>query len=403
VLRTSPQGTTSKNEIARDHQSRTGNDRRGFALAMSLMALVVIGAMVAGGYLASVQYYRMGRNSLIEQRALAAAELGLDSTYAMWNRAWNTQAIGTVTTLAYRAADGSWVDTVRITKLNQLGLLLVSEGRAGAITSPASSRRRLGMLVRLDMPRVNQIGALTTRGNVSFGGSTAISGLDTTFSGWNCPPAGAAIAGSAVPSFSNITYGGQCTAGACMVGTPSIAITAQAADTNTYFSYGTLKWPQLVAMADKSVSGTFPHVKPSTTTSGGVTVCNTGDNANWGDPGRAAPAGACEGYFPVVYAPGDVSVNGDKGQGILLVNGNLSIQGGFVFYGQIIVRGTVKFTGTGNHVYGGVLAASLIDSTSSSQLAGNSSIHFSRCALTSVFVNTANGTRAPQRSWIELF
>jgi hypothetical protein len=85
------------------------------------------------------------------------------------------------------------------------------------------------------------------------------------------------------------------------------------------------------------------------------------------------------------------------------VNGNLNIQGGFVYYGQIIVRGTVKFTGTGNHVYGGVLAASLIDSTSSSQLAGNSSIHFSRCALTSVFVNAANGTRAPQRSWIELF
>jgi choice-of-anchor A domain-containing protein len=104
-----------------------------------------------------------------------------------------------------------------------------------------------------------------------------------------------------------------------------------------------------------------------------------------------------------VYAPGDVSVNGDMGQGILIVNGNLNIQGGFVYYGQIIVRGTVKLTGTGNHVYGGLLSASLIDSTSTSQLAGNSSIHYSKCALTQVFVNTASGTRAPQRSWIELF
>src|SRR3954453_14912999 len=98
--------------------------RRGFALTMALLAIVVIGAMVAGGYMAGVQYYRMGRNSLVEQRALSATELGLDSAYAVWNKSWNTQANGTVTPLAYGAADGSWVDTVRMTKLNQLSLLL---------------------------------------------------------------------------------------------------------------------------------------------------------------------------------------------------------------------------------------------------------------------------------------
>ncbi|PYP63609.1 MAG: hypothetical protein DMD26_14310, partial [Gemmatimonadetes bacterium] len=96
--------------------------RRGFALAMSLLAIVVIGAMVAGGYLAGIQYYRIGRNSLVEQRAMAATQLGLDSAYAMWNKSWNTQPTGTVTTLAYSAGDGSWVDTVRMTKLNQLSL-----------------------------------------------------------------------------------------------------------------------------------------------------------------------------------------------------------------------------------------------------------------------------------------
>src|SRR4051812_44327962 len=116
--------------------------RRGFALTMALLAIVVIGAMVAGGYMAGVQYYRMGRNSLVEQRAMAATELGLDSAYAMWSKTWNNQAIGTVTTLAYRASDNSWVDTVRITKLNQLGFLIVSEGRAGGYATPLSSRRR---------------------------------------------------------------------------------------------------------------------------------------------------------------------------------------------------------------------------------------------------------------------
>jgi hypothetical protein len=385
------------------HSPTPTRQRRGFALAMALMAIVVIGAMVAGGYLASLQYYRMGRNSLVEQRAMAATELGLDSAYAMWNKAWNTQVVGSVTTLAYRATDGSWVDTVRITKLNQLGLLIVSEGRAGGNSTPISARRRAGMLVRLDMPNVRQLGALTTRGTVAIGGSTAISGLDTTFSGWNCPPTGTGVAGVAVPSFSNLGYGGNCAAGACISGVPLVSITSVAADTNTYFSYGNLKWPQLVAMADKSLSGTYTGVGPTTTVSGGVTICNTNDNKNWGDPGRAAPAGVCESYFPVLYAPGDVSINGNKGQGILLVNGNLNIQGGFVFYGQIIVRGSVKLTGNGNHVYGGIMAASVIDSTDATKLTGNSSIHYSKCALTSVFVSAVNGARAPQRSWIELF
>lgn len=377
--------------------------RRGFALALSLLAIVVIGAMVAGGYLAGVQYYRMGRNSLVEQRALAVAELGLDSAYATWSKSWNTQSVGTVTTLAYSATDGSWVDTVRITKLNQLSSLIVSEGRAGGYGTQLSSRRRIGMIVRLNMPKVAQVGALTTRGTVAIGGSTAILGTDTTFSGWNCPPTGSSIAGVAVPSFSNLTFGGKCTGGTCISGSPLVSVTPTASDTNTYFSYGTLKWAQLVAMADKSVSGTYPHVRPSTNSAGGTSTCNTSDNSNWGDPGRASPSGPCESYFPVVYAPGDVSVNGDIGQGVLLVNGNLNIQGGFTYYGQIIVRGTVKLTGTGNHVYGGIMAAAVLDSTSTSQLAGNSSIHYSRCALTQVFVTAALGARAPQRSWVELF
>jgi hypothetical protein len=386
----------------RSHFSN-GQGRRGFALAMSLLAIVVIGAMVAGGYMAGIQYYRMGRNSLVEQRAMAATELGLDSAYALWNKSWNTQATGTVTTLAYAAPNGTWVDTVRITKLNQLSSLVVSEGRAGGFSTPLSARRRVAMIVVLNLPKVNQIGALTSRGTVTIGGSTAISGLDTTFSGWNCPPAGTGIAGAAVPSLSNLAWGGSCAGGTCISGTPFVSITPAAADTNTYFSYGSLKWAQLVAMADKSASGTLTHVRPSTSTSGGVTTCTTSDANNWGDPNRAVSPGACESYFPIVYAPGDISINGDQGQGVLLVNGNLSIQGGFVFFGQVIVRGTVKLTGTGNHIYGGVMAANVVDSTDASKLSGNSSIHYSRCAVTSVFVSSAMGTRAPQRSWVELY
>jgi len=104
----------------------------------------------------------------------------------------------------------------------------------------------------------------------------------------------------------------------------------------------------------------------------------------------------------VVYAPGDVAVSGAYGPGILLINANLSIQCNFTYDGQLIARGTVKLTGTGNHVYGGVMAANVVDSTDASKLSGNSGIHYSRCALNTVFTTMSLGARAPQRSWIEL-
>jgi hypothetical protein len=385
--------------MTRTHSPR---DRRGFALALSLVAIVVIGAMVAGGYLAGVQEFRLGRNSLVQQRALAATELGLDTTYALWNKTWNSTKTGTTTVLAYTATDNSWVDTVRITKLNQLSFLVVSEGYAGSQASQIGARRRAAMLIRLNMPKVNQIGALTTRGNVVISGSTMINGTDTLLAGWDCPTLAPPVAGVAVPSLSNLNWGGKCPKGSCVIGSPSVSITAAAGDTNTYFTYGSLTWAMLVAQADKMASGTLTHVRPSTIGSP-TGPCNTIDNLNWGDPMRAAPSGGCEGYFPVIYAPGDVTINGDYGQGILLVGGNLSIQGGFTYYGQIIARGTVKLTGSDNHVYGGILAASVVDSTDASKLSGNSGIHYSRCALNTVFTTMSLGRRAPQRSWIELF
>ena len=60
--------------IRRQHQLPRLRPRRGFALALALMATALIGALVAGGYLASVQDFRMGRNALIQQRAMAAAK-----------------------------------------------------------------------------------------------------------------------------------------------------------------------------------------------------------------------------------------------------------------------------------------------------------------------------------------
>jgi len=381
--------------------------RCGFALPAALLAIAIIGAIVAGGYMTAVQDFRMGRNTLAQQRALAVAELGLDTVYSTWNKSWNGVPTGTTSVRTYTFSDGS-VDSVRITKLNRLSFLIVSEARAGGQGTQTAARRRAAMLVRLNVPRFNQPGAIISRGTISIGGNTNIYGTDSVYAGWDCPPAGPPTTGALAPAWTNFTFRGNNCKGpayACITGSPQADTSHIAADTNTYFNYGSQNWNSMVAMADKSVSGLLTNVQPSTNADGS---CNTADGSNWGDPSRAAvlgnPVGACESYFSIIYAPGDLIVNGRTGQGLLLVAGNLSIQGNFTFYGQIITRGSVKLTGTGNHINGGVLAAVVYDSSSAGNvLSGTSTIQFSRCTLQAVFGNTSNPTRAPQRSWAELF
>ena len=371
--------------------------RPGFSLGLAMFALVLLGALAAGILFATSQQYKLGANTLTQSRALSAAEFGQYSAYSGWDRAWNMLPTGSTVTRNYASGDGS-MSTVRVTKLNQNVFYLDAVGTAGS-GGDWDARRRTGLLVRLFVPSFTAPGALTTRGLVRIGGSTTLIGRDTSFAGWDCPAAGGAVAGAAVPSLSNLTLGGTCSGFTCLQGSPLVAITPIAADTNTYFDYGDTDWNEMVAAADKQVVGTLTGVNPVLN----GTTCDYARTTNWGDSRRLSPRGACESYFPVVYAPGDLTINGTQGQGILLVNGNLNIQGGFEFYGQVIVRGAMKLTGTGNKLNGSVMAASIIDSTAITTASGNSTIRYSRCAINAAARSSATPTPVLQRAWSERF
>ena len=363
--------------------------RSGFALPVAVFAIVIIGALIAGAFFASTQEFRIGTNTIQQTRALGAAEFGLNQTQANWTSTWNTtMRRGQVQTLTPATSDGS-IATVRVTRLNDQAFLIAAEGSSG------QARRRTAKLLVLNVPQINFLGALTARGGTRIGGSSFIDGTDHTFPGWDCPAPAAAMPGIAAPDTSQITTSG-CSQYSCIEGDPKVVQDPAAADTNTYFNFGSINWAELRSMASKIVSGSIQGVQP-TWTSG---VCNTADPTNFGEPwkGTGAP---CTDYYPIIYSPGDLILNTGRGQGILLVEGNLEVQGGFEFYGPVIVRGTLRTAGEGGHFNGGVLAANV--ELDQNVVIGNAVISYSQCAIMKALNGSAVPTTAVERAWYEVY
>ena len=99
---------------------------------------------------------------------------------------------------------------------------------------------------------------------------------------------------------------------------------------------------------------------------------------------------------------GNLSVNTGRGQGILLVDGDLTVAGNFQFTGAVIVRGGLKMSGAGNKVTGAVMSASVsVDDNVS--LTGSTGIYYSSCALSSALSANVYPKPARQRGWVDMF
>ena len=136
------------------------NKREGMALALAMFAIVVIGALIAGAFFASNQDFKIGRNSLVAQRAFSSAEFGLNKTMAGWDQAMNLAVkVGKDTNFTYATGDGGSA-AVKITRLNDYTYWVVSEGSAGVGTS-VETRRRTSQVLRMAYPAVRVGGAVT--------------------------------------------------------------------------------------------------------------------------------------------------------------------------------------------------------------------------------------------------
>ena len=64
---------------------------------------------------------------------------------------------------------------------------------------------------------------------------------------------------------------------------------------------------------------------------------------SWGDPDR--PYGACGGHLALRASPGDLTLEGGVGQGLLVVAGDLTLVSGARFFGIVLVAGVLRVVG----------------------------------------------------------
>jgi hypothetical protein len=386
-------------------RGRRLSDERGIALAVAVFALVVIGALVAGTFFAGRLEQQTGRNTFYAAQAAEAAEAGL------------SDAIGAQTVTSLQAVQAD-VDSVV-----ELGALTVGDSAYG-ITADRSVRwladnvflirsdgsrtgpdgsllasRSVGQLIRLVEADLDINAGLTALGDIAISGGAKVDGHDELPLGWvgkatDCPPeedvTGVLYNNGTLKKSGNGNYDGV----------PASAIDPTLNPTDMQKDFDALKKLATLVLTDDNPPATVPAYTATV-----PQRCDTDVVTNWGEPTPAVVTDPCFEYFPIIYHNGNLSLQGGRGQGILLVEGDLSASGGMVFYGPVFVTGTLTTTGNsgqGAKFYGGVIAGNVaLDDTN--KLSGGALVTYSSCAIRRALANSATPAPLAERSWVQLY
>jgi hypothetical protein len=365
-----------------------GGPAPGFALAVALFALVVIAALVGGAFFAARQELRVGLNYRWSEQASGAAEAGLAAGLDEGSTGhWSTVPPGDSLVFAgsLPSGTGRYVGVVR--RLNtQLFVVRVT-----GVDVAERSERAVGALARLVPWPIQPPGALALRGTLQMDGTAWVDGRDGVPPGWtDCPTTGPdSLPGLTIGKLEDLRTTG-CADLACISGSPRVRVDS-AGDDGALLARAGLDWAALVAMADRTYAGAV--VGPLTPAPAGAGAeCDTSARDNLGEPLRQVPAAPCQGHFPVIYVDGGVTLRGGRGQGVLLVRGDLEIGGGTEFAGLVVTTGRLRLTDGGGLLVGAVLVLNRGDEPSS--LGAGSAIRLSTCALAA-----ARGSAVPARAF----
>jgi hypothetical protein len=374
--------------------------RRGVAAILAVVALVVMGALVTGGLVVAARQARIGYGEAKVAAAFYAAESGLSATFAAWDP-------GAATTLAPGTTRPAWTGRLAtgdafdawLTRLDDGAndrhafYLLTSTGRAhGAF----GGLRQLGLLLRSPDPsRWCCEAAVTAAGDLRLEGDGAILGLGTRPGAWLgvpdlCEAHESPRAGLLTDSRDRLRRSREAT----IEGAPQVRA-LPAGRLNVTHEVESAFW-ELVGQADIVLPrGTRLDSVAAGLDAGGH--CTSARRENWGAP--LEPDHPCFDFLPVIVAEGDLAIGAaGRGQGILLVTGDLDVLGGFEFYGTVIVLGATWLRG--GRIFGSLLALGAGGVT----LTDGGQVAFSECAISRALRSAKLVLPHPlaQFSWLEI-
>jgi type II secretory pathway pseudopilin PulG len=340
--------------------------RRGAALPAALIVLVVLSLIGTGAFLVVSNHYRSAKMAASERVALGAAENGLEmARSAKSGGGWDSVAVGDSVIVPAMSTPGGGSATAVVVKRSTTQYTVTSTG-----TGPQGMQRRLMAPMRKIKFNLGMTSGVTLFGHLSMGGHSTISGVDVNPAGPVCPPTHDTLPGISTNAAGNVSSSGAAT----LIGKPPTQVDTSITPAKlSNFGGGSLD--ALAAMANIVLPG-GSSASPGPVLAG--TTCNTSVNSNWGDP--TTPASPCYNYMPIIHVLGDLSLGGGSGQGILIVDGNLTAASNGVFYGPVIVRGTFRISGT-PRFYGGVMALNGDINTYQDNVIGNELIQFSSCSI----------------------
>jgi hypothetical protein len=360
--------------------SNCRNADGGFALVGTIIFLVSVGLMISGVFLLGIFELRQGRSAILVEQAFRSSEQGAAVIVGSL-----TNGVATADTGSYSGgtASGRWEGMVVPSGLSHSLIRSVGYSPGGF------ARQEVGMLLE---HRLADLGGTTAALNV-LGVFTRGPGLLATgFDGGSGAPACLnPEEGTGLNVVSLVLRDSVACAG-CFEGAPPVGVDSSLGDSTAISSFNRLSF-----QANKTIrGGTFSMVGPTYLPAGG---CDVGNMANWGSFGGVG--GSCESYSPVVYSKDDLKVVGGGGQGVILVEGDLELTGGFEFTGVVIVKGDLTIGDSGAKVFGSMTA----DGVNFPQNPASKGpfVIFSSCAVTRVLEAHLVPRPLDQRSWVPLY
>jgi hypothetical protein len=370
------------------------------ALLAVLVAILLISLLAIGSLSLGRGDFTRARDEQFMRSAANAADAGAYDLLRRWSsNAFATVPIGTTLGPDTLVRSGA-VAIARTTRASRASYWTVSVGSAGDSAARTLARRAVQVAYRLALPDIVTDAALIARDSVSVIDSARVVGSDTSLAAWGSacalPRSTAAIALADTLRLCDGSCAGGSRSGR-IVGAPPLREDSSAADSARYRVFGAETWATLAAHAAVVLpAGTV--ITPAPVVSGAT--CDRARTDNWGAPGAMTPCGT---YAPIVWARGDLEMQGGVGQGVLLVDGDFTLSGGALFAGIVITRDDVRTLGVGGTVLGAVLAGdAVVAAGDHTTLGGMSRVHRSHCAVDQALEWSARLVPLRQRAWAAL-